>query len=254
MRLNYETCISGSKCALVPYRPEHVPTYHTWMKDSFLLEMTGSEPLSYEEEVAMQKSWMEDEEKCTFIVLSKDEVDFNDEDVEESGTLPSISDERCVPPEFIRKHLNAMIGDVNLFLSDEEEDSEDGEATDESVAQVQKQAELDIMIASRDHRRKGMGKEAVIIMMIYGAEKLGIRRFFVKIKDENTASRRMFEETLGFIECNYAACFKEVELEYRFDTSEEMAKKLRERLGGSMVSWKCSISPFSSVEHSSEEQ
>ena len=31
--------------------PEHVHTYHEWMKDPDLLEATGSEPLSYDEEI-----------------------------------------------------------------------------------------------------------------------------------------------------------------------------------------------------------
>eukprot|EP01083_Nonionella_stella_P246243 855166_1 len=71
MRLNYETCLSGSKCLLVPYRPEHVETYHEWMKSPFLLEATGSEPLSLEEEIKMQLSWRDDDDKCTFIVLDR---------------------------------------------------------------------------------------------------------------------------------------------------------------------------------------
>ena len=50
MKLNYDTCLAGEKATLVPYRPEHVQKYHEWMKDPELLELTGSEPLSMEEE------------------------------------------------------------------------------------------------------------------------------------------------------------------------------------------------------------
>ena len=72
MRLNYETVLIGRRVVLVPYRPEHLPTYHSWMADPHLLEMTGSEPLTMEEEIAMQKEWRDDDLKCTFIVLDRE--------------------------------------------------------------------------------------------------------------------------------------------------------------------------------------
>ena len=57
MRNNYGTVLVGKSAVLVPYRKEHVETYHEWMKSDFLLQMTGSEPLSFEEELEMQESW-----------------------------------------------------------------------------------------------------------------------------------------------------------------------------------------------------
>lgn len=45
---------------LVPYMPSHVPIYHQWMQDPWLQEMTASEPLTLEEEYAMQESWAQD--------------------------------------------------------------------------------------------------------------------------------------------------------------------------------------------------
>ena len=93
-----------------------------------------------------------------------------------------------------------MIGDVNLFLSEEEDDddnnSDDNQAekTSQKNEPVRKQAELDLMIAEESCRGKGMGKEAACMMMIYGAESLGIRKFTVKIKEENEASRHLFEK------------------------------------------------------------
>ena len=73
MRINWETQLAGACVVLVPYCRKHVATYHDWMKDPYLLEMTASEPLALDEEYAMQKSWREDDKKLTFIVLEKNE-------------------------------------------------------------------------------------------------------------------------------------------------------------------------------------
>ncbi len=96
MRLNYHTSVIGDLVILVPYRPEHVEVYHNWMKDPYILEMTASEPLSYEEECEMQRSWCDDPKKCTFIIVSKSGPD----------------------DEILR-----MAGDVNLFLNDRDDSS-----------------------------------------------------------------------------------------------------------------------------------
>lgn len=71
MKTNWLTKLVGSKVILVPYREAHVEKYHQWMKSPELLTLTGSEPLTLEEEYEMQKSWREDEDKCTFIILNK---------------------------------------------------------------------------------------------------------------------------------------------------------------------------------------
>ena len=56
-----ETTTKTKRCILVPYRPEHVIPYHTWMCNSALLEATASEPLSLLEEYEMQQSWYLDD-------------------------------------------------------------------------------------------------------------------------------------------------------------------------------------------------
>ena len=54
MRENWTTTLTGSRVVLVPYRRAHVPKYHEWMKSEELQDLTGSEPLSLEEEYKMQ--------------------------------------------------------------------------------------------------------------------------------------------------------------------------------------------------------
>lgn len=107
------------------------------------------------------------------------------------------------------------------------------------------QAELDIMIAEESFRRKGMGREAVLMMMIYGATNLGIQRFFVKINEDNTPSINLFENAFGFVQCNYAACFKQVELELKYESPEKLLEYL---LNDTFISikidlkeWRCSL-------------
>ncbi|CAK9133345.1 unnamed protein product [Ilex paraguariensis] len=52
--------LEGEKVILVPYMKEHVPKYHQWMQDPALLQATGSEPLTLEQEYEMQLSWTQD--------------------------------------------------------------------------------------------------------------------------------------------------------------------------------------------------
>uniref|UniRef100_A0A0N5AE09 N-acetyltransferase domain-containing protein n=1 Tax=Syphacia muris TaxID=451379 RepID=A0A0N5AE09_9BILA len=89
MRTNEKIKIQGEKVVLVPYERYHVEKYHSWMEDPELRRMTGSERLSLDKEYEMQKSWREDEDKCTFILLSRRLLE-----------------------------IGAMIGDVNVFLND----------------------------------------------------------------------------------------------------------------------------------------
>jgi RimJ/RimL family protein N-acetyltransferase len=182
------------------------------MQDTALLEATGSEPLTYDEEVEMQQSWLSDEKKCTFIVHAIEECHYTLGDSKKTSETESISENKFA----VEKNLDAMIGDVNLFLSEIE--SEIGEvnikAASEGLGSSKQlmQAEVDIMIARKDYRGKGLGRAATCAMLLYGATQLGIRRFFCKINEDNTDSIRMFK-AIGFEECNYAACFKQVELE-----------------------------------------
>ncbi|KAG7390167.1 N-acetyltransferase 9 [Phytophthora pseudosyringae] len=142
--------------------------------------MTASEPLSIEEEFEMQKSWREDAEKCTFIVLAAAEGD--------GKPGASYVDESAI---------GRMAGDVNLFFND----------YDDPHA-----CEMEIMIAQDKYRRKGFAEEAVKLMMAYATSKLNVTRFICKIIETNNASIQLFEK-LGYVKYNYVAAFKQVEME-----------------------------------------
>nr|XP_057923062.1 N-acetyltransferase 9 [Doryrhamphus excisus]XP_057923063.1 N-acetyltransferase 9 [Doryrhamphus excisus] len=178
MKINENTLLEGHQVILVPYNIEHVPRYHEWMKSTELQQLTASEPLTLEQEYDMQRSWRDDSDKCTFIILDK-----------RQWADPGIEEERC------------MIGDVNIFLTN---------PLDLSLG------ELEIMIAEPTFRGKGMGKEVTHMMMQFGVAKLNIQRFQVKIGLDNEVSIAMFKK-LEFQEVSVCQVFKEVTLEMMVD-------------------------------------
>ncbi|XP_040924608.1 N-acetyltransferase 9 isoform X2 [Betta splendens] len=180
MRINENTLLEGNKVALVPYNAEHVPRYHEWMKSPELQQLTASEPLTLDQEYSMQKSWRDDEDKCTFIILDK-----------QQWAASGAEDEQC------------MVGDVNLFLTD---------PTDPTLA------ELEVMIAEPSYRGRGVGKEVTRMMMCYGVTKLGIKKFQAKIGLDNDVSISMFKK-LHFQEASVCRVFREVTLELTVDGS-----------------------------------
>eukprot|EP00898_Chlorokybus_atmophyticus_P008926 jgi/Chlat1/9034/Chrsp94S08304 len=179
MRINSNTCLLGDKVVLVPYRREHVPVYHAWMKDPFLQEATGSEPLSLEQEYAMQRSWAEDESKCTFIVLDCSALD-----------TPGCG-----------SHGGGMAGDVNLYFND----VEDTQA-----------AEIEVMIAEPNSRGRGLGKEASMLTMAYAVAVLCVTSFRAKINYNNTPSLGLFAK-LGYVEVSRSEVFRQVTLQLVID-------------------------------------
>ncbi|KAG7222281.1 hypothetical protein INR49_027285 [Caranx melampygus] len=181
--INENTLLEGHTVVLVPYNAEHVPRYHEWMKSPELQQLTASEPLTLEQEYDMQRSWREDNDKCTFIILDK-----------QQWVEPGVEEEQC------------MVGDVNIFLTD---------PTDLSIA------ELEIMIAEPSYRGRGIGKEVTRMMMCYGVTKLGVKKFQAKIGLDNEVSISMFKK-LGFQEVTVCQVFKEVTLEMTVDESVQM--------------------------------
>ncbi|XP_049625729.1 alpha/beta-tubulin-N-acetyltransferase 9 isoform X2 [Suncus etruscus] len=182
MRVNQHTLLLGKKVVLVPYTSRHVPRYHEWMKSEELRRLTASEPLTLEQEYAMQRSWRDDADKCTFIVL----------DAEKWQAQPCPSEENC------------MMGDVNLFLTDP------GDPT---------LGEIEVMIAEPSCRGRGCGTEAVLMMLAYGMSKLGLTTFEAKIGQENEQSMGLFRK-LHFEQVALSTVFQEVTLRLRIGESE----------------------------------
>lgn len=79
----------GEGVVLVPYERHYVEQYNAWMRDDELQKLTASEPLSLEEEIAMQQRWETEDDKVCLLLA-------------QSETL-------------------RMIGDVNLHLLDDAE-------------------------------------------------------------------------------------------------------------------------------------
>ncbi|KXJ14940.1 N-acetyltransferase 9-like protein isoform X1 [Exaiptasia diaphana] len=177
MKINSSTVLVGDKVVLVPYKEHHVTRYHDWMQSSELLAQTASERLTLDQEYEMQKSWYEDTNKCTFIVLDK-------------RRWRQSADE-----------IDSMVGDVNLFFNDENDPQT---------------AEVEVMIAEPTYRGQGLGKESVLIMMHYGVSKVGARQFTAKIGYNNKPSLILFNK-LGFSQVSSSDVFQEMTLQLYVD-------------------------------------
>lgn len=81
-----------------------------------------------------------------------------------------------------RDEIESMVGDTNLFFNDQD---------DPTVA------EAEIMIAEESARRKKMGWEAMLLMLHYGITDLKIKKYVVKIGDDNEKSLSLFRK-IGF--------------------------------------------------------
>lgn len=227
---NAFTALSTGRILLVPYSQHHVPTYHEWMEDGALQAATASEPLSIDEEYAMQRSWRNDRDKLTFIICLP--LDSSSSPTQAAAITQAIAR--------VDDASDRMIGDINLFLFPPD--------CDEMAADVQEVGgsivgEVELMIARKDFRQKGYGRAALLTFLEYtisnwsliGSEygqqqdtattegdhaatpQLAFLR--VKIHQTNLGSIRLFE-SVGFVrtveDANY---FGEVELRWLPDVA-----------------------------------
>ncbi|KAL0959146.1 hypothetical protein HGRIS_014433 [Hohenbuehelia grisea] len=227
MKANENIVLAGFNIILVPYGKHHVPTYHTWMQDEELRELTASEPLSLEEEYDMQQKWQLDEDKLTFIIHARPEPDRGAE----------LS--KPILPSDPRNAKFPMIGDVNLFLKGSNNPSEPDTSEEPSDPF---EAEVEIMIAEPAYRRKGLALEALQLMLGYatgsptglflpsGSTDITAKAIHVveipksplpvpatslvtRISDSNEPSIKLFEK-LGFSIVKRVPVFSEVEMRW----------------------------------------
>lgn len=101
-----------------------------------------------------------------------------------------------------------MVGDVNVFLSHR--------YNDDNAAPCL-YAEMEVMVAERDWRRRGLAREALQMLLHYITHEahapfpLDPVRLFARISMDNTASQALFEQ-LGFQTVSESAVFQEVEM------------------------------------------
>lgn len=226
MKSNADIAVLGDRIALIPYRKAHVNKYHEWMSDPILQQKTASEPLSLEDEYAMQRSWRNDPDKLTFIIARTDECRGSEDGIHSL----LMSDEQ---------QIGAIIGDINLFWSTVVEDILNAEQQVVGTSDVQNlivKGELELMIAEKTFRKKGIGQEAIemftkyiernetLLLSEFLGPKAGrnsrISYLFVKIGEGNTESMRLFERC-GFQVRSFDKYFKEYELWRRLNAHPE---------------------------------
>ncbi|KAL2162706.1 hypothetical protein VTH06DRAFT_6542 [Thermothelomyces fergusii] len=213
MRLNEFTAVSTARALLVPYDRRHVLTYHGWMEDPAIQEATASEPLTLEEEYENQESWRASHDKLTFIVCQP-------LGGAEGGTVEAGGPDAA----------ERMVGDVNLFLYPYE-DEDGGVAAEPGAVPEFCVGEVDIMIADRRQRGRGLGRAVVQAFLYYVHRHLDgvvkeyaedkdmpspprLKLLKAKIKQDNKTSIALFER-LGFEQEGGVDYFGEVKLVLR---------------------------------------
>lgn len=192
------------------------------MQDPELQAATASEPLTLEEEYAMQRSWREEGDKLTFIVC-----------------LPAAEGE--VVEAGVHDGEDRMVGDVNVFLSrgevEDDEEEEDEEVQGEGEGEVHRQdskkdeaaimGEIELMIALPHLQGQGYGRAALLTFMTYifthwdaiAAEFAGLSTtplayLRARIHEGNVRSIGLFE-SVGFKREGKRNWFGEVELRWK---------------------------------------
>jgi len=205
MRLNWETALVGAVVTLRPYRACHVRRYHGWMSDAALREATASDELTLGEELANQRSWLDDEAKLTFIVCA-------------TAAAGGGAGLRAALPA---DATSGMCGDANLFFLKPEHTAEYAAAAGAAAGAAV--AEVMVMVADAGLRRRGLAGEAVCALLRYGMERRGVAAAVAKISAGNAPSLALFAK-LGFVVAKRVPAFDEVHL------VAGPAQRLRERV------------------------
>nr|POE63242.1 n-acetyltransferase 9-like protein [Quercus suber] len=244
MKINEDVSLSSSGLLLVPYCASHVPIYHAWMQDPDLQSATASEPLTLDEEYAMQRSWRTDGDKLTFIICLP-RAEFS-----EQCSADSTPSSQAEGGQNDRR--KDMVGDINLFLFERDDGDDDHDDDDEQDPNFPANhesektivGELELMIARTDLQRQGLGRAALLIFIDYvlscwdmiaqefaatiessGISSPNLAYFRVKINTNNHGSVCLFE-SLGFQQTPAGAnYFGEVEL--RWNPTLEILRRNR---------------------------
>ncbi|XP_075241265.1 N-acetyltransferase 9-like protein [Convolutriloba macropyga] len=213
MLLNEKVIVTGEipRCWLVPYNLNHVEKYHSWMNNSELLELTASEPLTLDEEFSMQKSWRDDDDKLTFLVIDPDALCELFSRAACCCDTPSViyllcrekfelklqsrieNNHNCC--NWCKEESNCLIGDINLFIDWQE-----------------LTGEINMMIAEECYRRRGYGKVVLQAFVYYIKQNLKLAKLLARIGDTNYASISFFM-MLGFSEHSRSSVFQEITYE-----------------------------------------
>ncbi|KAK1655201.1 N-acetyltransferase [Colletotrichum phormii] len=219
MRLNEHTAIVTPRVTLVPYEARHVERYHEWMSDPDIQEATASEPLTLEEEYENQQSWRTSHDKLTFIICQPLESSTATTEAAQAGEVDA---------------SERMIGDINFFIYPYDDDDDDEDAEGQVAANEGSYVgEVDVMVASKEHRGKGIGHAAVKTLLTYvhrnkarileeyvrgegkgkGDKKAPaqLKGLMVKIKEGNAASIALFRR-LGFVQKGEVNYFGEIQM------------------------------------------
>lgn len=203
----------------------------------------------------MQRSWRNDADKLTFIVCTHPGEQYYTDFIKSPQALCVVPGQQDAP--------EWMIGDVNLFLYEDDEDEEENGSEDEDEGKPKSVVgELEIMIARKDQQGKGMAQETLRAFMSYIQSQLSdigsefarrkgmeLKYLRVKIDKDNVRSLRLFER-VGFVrtsaEPNY---FGEVEL--RTPVVDEGLKDIESKIGlarfGRTIKYKVPGSPVAEL-------
>lgn len=190
----------------------------------------------------MQKSWREDGDKLTFIAcLNSCEA----KDVENGERGKVCIGEKEKEKEVVQGGIDdsddRMIGDVNLFLSEDDEEDDDNQSHANEKEGKKVIGEIEIMIATPEARGKGYGKAILLtflwyiitntstILLEYSRKGNASLKFLrVKIDAENEKSINLFEK-VGFTKTspkpNY---FNEIELRLSPADEASLSKDMQE--------------------------
>lgn len=164
----------------------------------------------------MQRSWRSDADKLTFIICQPSARHYE--------SLPSNTHRRNgdvaadIPPVMATRDdaPDRMLGDINLFLTEEDDDDCDSADPGQYVSdrghggKKKIVGELEVMVARREFWGKGFSRAAVLLFMMYvvvrrdeiiaahcgSADRGVIKHLRVKIHESNVASIGLFESLL----------------------------------------------------------